>query len=218
MKPSAIKALLDSPLFKSVDESTAKKLFSISGVNAVEAKKDAEIYSPDSFERLLGVIVRGSAVVEKRTDGKSIIMSTLEKGGTFGMAALFYERDDFPTVITATKDCTVVFFTKQWLTEAFKIEPTLTENYISLLSRKIHFLTDKIEALSAKSGSSKLYSYILDEYRRSGENGEVTLRYNMSELSRVLGIGRTTLYRELSDLTESGIISKQGKKIILGTL
>lgn len=33
----------------------------------------------------------------------------------------------------------------------------------------------------------------------------------MSELSRLLGIGRTTIYRELEELTSSGLIKKDGK-------
>lgn len=33
----------------------------------------------------------------------------------------------------------------------------------------------------------------------------------MSELSRLLGIGRTTVYRELEELVKNGLIKKEGK-------
>lgn len=33
----------------------------------------------------------------------------------------------------------------------------------------------------------------------------------MSELSKLLGIGRTTIYRELEELSKNGFIKKEGK-------
>ncbi|MBQ3888454.1 MAG: Crp/Fnr family transcriptional regulator, partial [Clostridia bacterium] len=93
----------------------------------------------------------------------------------------------------------------------FREEPRLAENYIRLLSARIHFLSEKITTLT-RSGS-KLQQYLLNEYRLHGQENRVTLSYNMAELARVLGIGRTTLYRELSDLEEAGIIKKNGKTV-----
>lgn len=215
LKKSIQSTLALSPLFKNIDDRTLSAVLNTDGISVREIQKSGIIYSENCFSQKLGIIVKGSAVVEKTSGSKKVIMSTLEKGAIFGMAALFSESKKYPTVITAEKDCTVVFFTKEWLSEAFSQAPQITENYISILSAKIHFLTDKIEALSAERGTSKLYAYILDEYEKHGENGRVTLKYNMSELSRVLGIGRTTLYRELDELVSENIIEKKGKTIFL---
>ncbi len=214
MKNSTKKALLNSPLFQHTGQRAAE-LLECEGITECDFKKGDIIFDENDFSRSLGIIVRGSATVEKVCPGKRIIMSTLEKSSIFGMPTLFGRGEKFPTVITAEKDCTAVFLSKEWVTAAFAAEPQITENYIALLSDKIRFLTDKIDSLSAKRGTSKLYAYILDEYEKHGENGVVTLQYNMSELSRVLGIGRTTLYRELDGLVNENIITKKGKTIIL---
>ena len=214
MKNSTKNAVLGSPLFSNIRES-AEKLLECEGVTERDFKKGDVIFSENDFSHSLGIIARGSAKVEKVCSGKRIIMSTLEKSAVFGMPALFGKGEKFPTVITAEKDCTVVFLSKDRVTAAFAAEPKIAENYIALLSDKIRFLTDKIDSLSAKRGTSKLYRYILEEYEKHGENGVVTLQYNMSELSRVLGIGRTTLYRELDELQNENIITKKGKTIFI---
>ena len=79
------------------------------------------------------------------------------------------------------------------------------------MKRKVHFLNKKIANFSSRSTSYKLYSYLLDEYAKNGENGKVTLKYNMSELASLLGISRTSVYRELEVLTDEGLIKKDGK-------
>lgn len=214
MKNSTKNAVLCSPLFANVREAAAK-LLDRNGITERDFKKGDIIFDENDFSRSLGIITHGSAKVEKVCPGKRIIMSTLEKSSIFGMPTLFGNGEKFPTVITAEKDCTAVFLSKEWVTAAFAAEPHITENYITLLSDKIRFLTEKIDSLSAKRGTSKLYAYILDEYDKRGENGIVTLQYNMSELSQVLGIGRTTLYRELDELVNENIITKKGKTIFL---
>ncbi len=214
LKNSTKNALLNSPLFQNTEQHAAA-LLECEGVTERDFKKGDIIFDENDFSRSLGIITRGSAIVEKVCGDKRIIMSTLEKSAIFGMPTLFGKGEKFPTVITAEKDCTAVFLSKDWVTAAFAAEPQITENYITLLSDKIRFLTDKIDSLSAKRGTSKLYAYIVDEYDKRGENGKVTLKYNMSELSRVLGIGRTTLYRELDELVNENIIIKKGKTIIL---
>ncbi len=215
MKPSVKKAVLLSPLFKGIDEETASELLKSNLVFIKEIEKGEKIFTERDFSRSLGIIAKGEARVEKCGGAKTVIMSTLSAGGTFGMAALFHEEITYPTSITALKNTTVVFLPKVWLTESFIEVPTLAENYIALLSAKIHFLTGKIETLSLRGDNGKLYSYILSEYKKHGDNKKVTLSYNMAELSKVLGIGRTTLYREFDELISGDLIYRNGKTITI---
>lgn len=200
-----------SPLFSGIDKHELGELFPDGTVTVKTIKKGDAVFTENDFSRSLGIILKGDAVVEKRSPEKTVIMSTLEAGGTFGMAAIFYEKDVYPTAITAASQTAVAFIAKDALKAAFKKEPKLVENYICLLSQKIHFLNKKIETLSSRGGSYKLYSYLLEEYAKHGENGKVTPEYNMSELSKLLGIGRTTIYRELEELSKNGFIKKEGK-------
>lgn len=211
MKASQKKSLLLSPLFSGISEKRAQELFPEGSLIVKSHKKGETVFEENDFSRSLGIILKGSAVVEKKSLEKPVIMSTLREGGTFGMAALFYEESVYPTTITAAAQTDVAFISKEALKSAFLKEPRLSENYICLLSQKIHFLNKKIETFSSRGSGFKLYSYLLDEYSKRGKDGKVELFYNMSELSRLLGIGRTTIYRELEELTSSGLIKKDGK-------
>lgn len=213
MKPSEKNTVLLSPLFRGVEKEQAEPLLESPQITVQSIEKGKTIYSAASFSRSLGVILKGSARVEKTCEQKKIIMSTLTKGNLFGMAALFYEEEPYPTIITAIQDCVIALLPKEWLLACFQAIPKTAENYITLLSARIHFLNTKIDTLGERGEKNTFYTYLLGEYRRRGQNGRVTLQYNMAELAKVLGIGRTTLYRELELLTESGKIIKQGKTI-----
>lgn len=210
MKPAYINALLLSPIFSGFSENELKNILDLSEISLKMLEKGETVFTEKNFSRSLGIILKGSAKVEKRAGEKNVLINTLETGSAFGMATLFYEKENFPTHITAEKPTAIAFFSKQTLLSLFEKEPKICENYICLLSKKIHFLNKKIANLSGNS-SYKLYSYLLDEYEKNGKNGKVTLKYNMSELASLLGVGRTSLYRELEALTDEGLIKKDGK-------
>ena len=68
-----------------------------------------------------------------------------------------------------------------------------------------------MDALSSGSGGRKLSDYLL---KNAGGSGRVTVR-SMTDLASRLGMGRASLYRELTKLTEAGIIARSGKTITL---
>lgn len=127
------------------------------------------------------------------------------------MAALFYEDEAYPTTVCAQKPSVIAFIGKDELCRLFREEPLLCENYITLLSKKIRFLNKKIETFCSRGTQSKLYSFLKEEYKKHGEDGKLTLPYNMQDLALVLGIGRTSLYRELDLLEEQNLITRKGK-------
>lgn len=215
MKPSYEKTVAKSVIFAGLPPERSLELIKSAGLEIKSFDKGSAIYNRNGFSRSLGIILKGSARVEKQSGGKNIIINTLGEGAVFGMAALFYEEEAFPTELTAQTGAVIAFITKVQLTALFEKEPKLCENYIKLLSERIHFLNKKIEALNTAGQFGRLYDYILAEYKKHGENGAVTLPYNMQELARVLGIGRTSLYRELDSLTGHGIVTKKGKTFII---
>ena len=62
-----------------------------------ENGKGGVIYAPHAFRRCLGVVLEGRVQVNKG----ALIMSVLEPGDLFGAAALFNDRADYATTLTA---------------------------------------------------------------------------------------------------------------------
>ena len=182
-------------------------------IEIVSVSKDETVMAKKHFSRCLALILKGSASVSKiGLDGRRTVINRLSEGEVFGMATLFYEEAEFPSEITAESNLKLAIFPKEKVEEAFSISPEFAQAYAVLLSEKIHFLNKKLSAFSEGEAHEKLFRWILTF--ANGEN-EFILPCSISKLSRMLGIGRASVYRAFDTLTEKGVISKDGKKIVI---
>lgn len=216
MKKTDWQTIQKTPLFQAIEEDTLRTLLSGEGVSTATIRKGDVIYDPVHFQRSLAVILKGEARVSKDGgDGHRVTMSTLRQGAIFGMAALFYEGDVFLTEIRAEKNCTILFLSKKWLIDAFRREPTLANNYITLLSERIHFLNQRIADFTGASAAEKLRSFLLSHAERFGDCYQMILPYSMTELAKVINVGRASLYRAFQQLEEENVIKRDGKTVTL---
>lgn len=201
-------ALLQSKLFKTLPTD-----FFENKVKIISVKKGEAVMTTGRFSRCLALIIRGRAKVEKLgLDGKRTVINTLREGEVFGMATLFYEEDEFPSEITAESTLRLAVFPKELIEEAFAVSPDFAKAYATLLSRKIHFLNKKISAFSEGEAPEKLMRWLL-----GAANGqkEFEIQCSLSQLAKMLGIGRASVYRAFDSLAQRGLIMKDGKKIVI---
>ena len=168
-----------------------------------------EIIQNNSSTKRVGIITKGKAVIRSGANG--VIINKIGRNDIFGVASLFDTPCHF-TTIRATTECNVIAFDKAFIEECVGNSPTFSLNYIELLSKKIGFLNEKINAYTAKSAESKLYAYLL-LLPRNGNT--VELSNDMSTIAKMIGIGRATLYRSFEKLINNGTITKIDKNIIL---
>ena len=169
------------------------------------AAKGTVIYDPSHFRRCLGVVLEGRVQVSKG----ALIMSVLGRGDLFGAAALFYQRPDYATTLTARSRCSLLLF-PQALVEAWMERwPQVGRNYVTYLSQRIWFLSGKIDALTAGTAGRKVAQYLLAH----GEEGRVELDCSLTGLAGRLGVSRASLYRALDELRDQGAIQHQGRTI-----
>lgn len=171
----------------------------------VTFQKGDTIYSTDIYERAMGILLDGKATAFQG----NMIKRTFSSGDVFGVAAMFGNDDDYISVITAGCTCTVQFIPEKQIKDIFEKYPKTALNYIAFLSDRVRFLNKKIEQLSRPDTLSKLLSFLKGN---ADENGIVEVK-NMSALSKMVGIGRTSLYRDLDELEQKGFITKQNNII-----
>lgn len=171
------------------------------------AAKGAEIYTPSQFQRCLGVVLEGRIQVTKG----ALIMSVLGPGDLFGAAALFHSEEDYTTTLTAQSKCRLLLLPQELVEELMARFPAVARNYVAYLSGRIRFLSGKIEALTAGSAGRKLAQYLLSRARE----GWVELDCSATGLAKRLGVGRASLYRAYDELTEAGLIRREGKRVRL---
>ena len=202
-----------SPLFSKFDIKYYEKLIKNKEAKIASFKKGEVILDGKSNERCLILILKGSASVSKLSvDGKKAIINFLYRGDVFGMATLFYEYDEFPTTVTAEEACRTAILPKEVVENAFASSPEFAKEYVTLLSKKIHFLNQRISTFAESESDEKLLNWL---EKNSGGKNEFELPCSISKLAFVLNIGRASVYRAFDSLSEEGYIAKDGKKITL---
>lgn len=170
-------------------------------------KKGETIYSEKSFLKAIGLIVSGRATAF----GENVLKKTFHEGDTFGAAALFGNEEQYISRIVAKTDCEILFADEKELRTLFNKYPEMSINYISFLSERVRLLNKKISLFTCKGAPVKLYRYLSDN---ADENNTVKI-VNMTSLAKSTSIGRTSLYRAMDELTENGIIERNGSTITI---
>lgn len=194
-----------------------KDIFLFEGLTDVERSEICNLLSPPVIfgkgEKIcdydskgaLAVILSGRAVARS---GK-LEKRSFSRGDVFGVASMFCGGEQYFAQIVALCETCVLFFEEALLKRIFAAYPKTAENYITFLSSRIRFLNQKLDCLGGNDAKEKVYRYL--EVTASS-SGEVYVR-DMSSLAKGLGLGRTSLYRALSELELENRVKKD-KNII----
>jgi len=172
-------------------------------------ERGSVIYSPTSFERSLGIVLAGSATATKKG---SVILNTFQPGSCFGVATLFSNSRRYVATVQAKSACLVALLSGSQLQELFRLEPTITQNYIAFLCSRIHFLNRRIDAFTAVTADEAVALYLLEQLEHGNP---IRLDLSYAKLADMLALGRSTLYRSFALLEEAGILRKNGRAITI---
>lgn len=197
----------ESFLFREVPPEVLDGVLSDPRCLRLRAERGTVIYDPHRFRRCLGLILRGRVQVSK----EDLILSVLGRGEFFGAAALFNDREDYVTTLTARADCDLLLFPQELVEELLERCPAAARSYIGYLSGRIRFLNEKIEGLIAGSAERKLAQYLLGRAR--GET--VELDGPATGLARQLHVSRASLYRAFDALEAAGAAEKRGRTVYI---
>ena len=164
------------------------------------------VYDPTHFQRCLGILLEGQLQVTK--GGLSV--SVLEPGDVFGAAALFSDRAEFETTITAKKDSRCMLLPQKLVDQLIAKDAAFRERYLRYLTGRIHFLSSRLDSLAQQGSEGKLGRYLL-----SGMDENRTVTCSATDLARRLGLSRASLYRAFEVLEEGGLIARTGKTITI---
>lgn len=164
------------------------------------------VYESDKFKNALGVIVCGQVRVTCADEKSRVILRDMSEEETFGAAALFGAGELYVSKICAKSACAVTFISEDMLRKLFSVYPEISVNYIAFLSSKIRYLNSKIAQLSLPGAEARVLEHMK---KHAGENSKLCAG-SMSAIAKTLNIGRSSLYRALASLEESGYIFKNG--------
>lgn len=176
---------------------------------AVKFKKGEIVYSPESFRRAIGFVKSGS-VSAITNNSQQMVMKRIFVGNCFGAAAVFGTADTYVSTVSAAADAEICFITEETLVSLFEKHPVTAVNYIAFLSDRIRFLNKKLSVISCSDAENTVLKYLT---LSADDNGYAVIPVSMTELAKMLGLGRASLYRSLDVLEKRGSIIRENNKI-----
>ncbi len=152
-------------------------------------------------------------------DGKESIVRVASDGDVLGHRSLFTEQY-YTATATALEDSRICFIDKKFIMKAMQKHPSLSFNLISRLSRDLGSAEQKVASLFQKNVRERLAELILvlkESYGVSNEDGSFTLNIKLTreEMASMIGTASETLIRFMSEFKDDGLITQQGKTIII---
>ncbi len=175
----------------------------------VKFKKGEIVYSPESFRRAIGFVKSGS-VSAVTNNSQQMVMKRICAGSCFGAAAVFGTADTYVSTVSAAEDAEICFITEETLVLLFEKHPVTAVNYIAFLSDRIRFLNKKLSVISCSDAENTVLKYLT---LSADDNGYAVIPVSMTELAKMLGLGRASLYRSLDTLEKRGNIIRENNKI-----
>lgn len=191
-------------LFRQVPEEAID--WAITNATAETVQRGEALFTPGQFSHSLGLVLSGRLKVTR----ENLFVDILEPGDWFGAAALFNQREEYPSTLTALSECSVMLLPQTAVEALMERWPRASLNYIQYLSGRICFLSDRVNSLAAGTAEGKVEQFLLQS---ADENGVATV--SAAAMAKALGIGRASVYRAFERLEERGVISRSGKQIIL---
>lgn len=172
-------------------------------------KNDYLIIAGQDFLEI-GIVLNGNVAITKETaSGNRVIIGIQEPGEMFGEIAAYSGQKFWPMTITAQTNCTVMFFPQDKIVGCCEKvclnHKKLILNMLKIVSNRALLLNKKVQYLAIKSLRTRICTYLLEEYKKTGNN-TFQLNLNRNELADFINVSRPSLSREFCKMRDDGLI------------
>lgn len=193
--------LVNLDLFQGLsEEKVQEQLLALRGQKTNVPKGSVLLREGERTERC-GILLSGRLQGERvDEDGVLSVISTLSPGMMFGDILIFSDRPA-PITLTAVTDSRVL-----WLgpVDLARVDPQLLKNLLSIIGNEYWALHQKIRYCSIVSLRKRIYTYLSDREKKSGE--PFLLPFDRNGMAAYLNADRSALSRELSRMKQEGIL------------
>ncbi|MCF7821416.1 MAG: Crp/Fnr family transcriptional regulator [Mariprofundaceae bacterium] len=204
------------PLFKEIDESNLKLI--IDHARFVNLEKGGFVFHKGDACQGFYVVIHGSLKISFISmEGKEHVVRIVGPGQSFAEAAMFLNKP-FPATVQAMSQVNTLFIPRELVFQCITQDPSFAFSMLGGLSRRVHLLAAGLESLTLNSSQQRVIGYLLQQqHAEDGSSGRknVNLPANKATIASHLNLAPETLSRVLQQLSESGLISVEGKVICI---
>lgn len=219
-----ISFLINTPLFFDIEHSEAETLLTCLDADVLYYSAGEEMLTTNTTEEDGFVLLSGQAKQIRRSIPREGIKSVengenskesglqiciIEPGDLYGLNLSESEEADNGVAVVANTHCAVLRFPYEtvpaFCTNACPAHKLFIDNLFRLLIAQRKRLSLHNEVLSKHGIREKLLTYLRMHQTAVGET--FTIPYNREKLSEHLGVDRSALSRELSNLQAEGVLT-----------
>jgi CRP-like cAMP-binding protein len=209
-----LEVLSRPPLFRGLPEDDLLALRDI-GLPRSFAKGEI-LFQEGQPSRGFFLVIRGAVKLYKLSlGGKEQILHVHRPGEPFAEATLG-EGARYPASAAATEAAHGLLFPRDDFTRLIGRRPGLAANLIARLSQRVREMAALVEDLSLREAPGRLARHLLDlagDEACAGMTVELTMK--KGELASLIGTRQETLSRILRKLSDAGVLTVKGSKVVL---
>lgn len=184
-------------------------------------KKNQIIFLQGTKIDVLCIIVSGSISIEKVDIlGNNTYILDFYKGNLFGEQIILNKPSISPYTYKCSSDCKILClpFHEKYSTNNCKnscpCRLLLRENLLNKIMENNMLLINKLEILSKKNIREKIITFLAYESEKCNSN-KIQIPFSKSKFAEYLGVNRSALMRELSNMKDDGIIDLDSNTFII---
>ncbi len=212
-----IEMIKSIPLFMQLPSDKLKRLISDNQLYLKNHSKGTTVYNQKDQCKTFDIVISGSLVAYSLLEsGSAMTMFEFSKGHMLGANLLFGDTHTYPFTIYCLSDAQLLHITKKAVS-IFLHDYNFTMQFIGMLSLNSQKLNRKITMATQKTLKENLLEYLRQQSIIQHSN-VIVLPISKKQLADYLGVQRPSLFRELKNLKDEGIIGISNRTIFLNML
>lgn len=199
--PNTAETLAGLPLFAGLTDEALKALTSDSPNRSRSYDKGEMIAMQGERIKSLPLLLSGEVRAQMTSpEGKRLTVDIIAAPELLASAFVYSSESRYPVTIEAVEVSEIWHLDKEYFLRFMSQEPVLMRAFLTSVSDRCHFLSQKLNALSLQSLRERLLKHL----RERNDWGK------QEELALLLGVARPSLARLLGELVEEGVLIKEG--------
>lgn len=187
------------------------------------AKKSILVRPGDAADTLMYIMTGNAVVTLEDEDGNDVILAYLNSGEFIGEIGLFYRSPERRALVRARSDCEIAEIGYDRLQALFKSE--LADVHAELLtaiglqlSQRLLKTSRRVSQLALLDVTGRIARTLLDmcnEPEALSHPDGTQIQRSRQEIARIVGCSREVAGRALKQMSDDGMITVSGMKIVV---
>ncbi|MDO5664242.1 MAG: Crp/Fnr family transcriptional regulator [Bacteroidia bacterium] len=205
--------IFQCPLCNSIPKKDRESFLNDVRYNVKRYGKGDMLVAQGSVYEQLYIVVKGEVSTEMSDEkGDFMKIELIKSPNPLATGFLFATDNISPVTAIAKTDCVAVLIPKDNVYLLMSKYPDFMKAFLSYISNKVTFLSEKLRLTSLRTIRAKLGYYVLKE-SKGGQ--EFQLKMSKEDLSRLFGVSRPALVNVMMQMADEGLIDVDRRKIFI---